>query len=305
MIHEYALEPELVATWIDRQDGRYFIEKFGLGQPRIVSRYPKCWKKLAWDALQSDNEIEKKRLEELLARLGETTVKRPGAQWNPEASWLGNSVAEHARVPFHAILARHNPPRLTHVLVADELDDTTPLWAEPRGLSVSRSARQLAAAVAAMLRNAKEIVFVDPHFGPENRRHREPLQAFLRAALDHRPGALPDRVEVQCSVDDRVSESFFREECQRRLPRMVPRGLRVDLVRLRWRPGGERLHNRYILTDIGSVTFGVGLDQGDAADSDDIQLLDRPQHELRWAQYAGESPAFDRPEPPVTIEGVR
>jgi len=58
------------------------------------------------------------------------------------------------------------------------------------------------------------------------------------------------------------------------------------------------------LTDIGGVTFGVGLDEGDAGDTDDIQLLDRAQYEKRWSQYASGKPAFDRPDPPVTIEGV-
>lgn len=303
MIHEYALEPELVATWTDRQVGRYFIEKFGLGQPRIVSRYPKRWKRLAWAALQTANEIERKRMEELLARLGGTMVKRPDARWDPEEGWLDNAVDEHVRAPFHAILARTNPHAENHVLVAQELDDTTHLWEKPRGLCVSRSAADLAAAVAALLRSAREIVFVDPHFGPENVRYRESLRAFLRAVLDNRPGALPDRVEVQCSADGGATESFFQEECERRLPRIVPRGLRVDLIRLSRRGGGERLHNRYILTDIGSVTFGAGIDRGDASDSDDIELLDRVQHEKRWAQYAGKTPAFDRPERPVTIVG--
>ena len=101
-----------------------------------------------------------------------------------------------------------------------------------------------------------------------------------------------------------MDEDFFRQQCERRLPGIVPRGLRVDLVRLRQRDGGERLHNRYILTELGGVTFGVGLDQGDSADTDDIQLLDRAQYEARWRQYASDTPAFDRPEPPTTIEGV-
>jgi len=304
MIHEYALEPELVATWVDRQVGRYFIEKFGLGRPRIVSRYPKRWKKLAWEAFRSDNEIERKRMEELLARLSETMVKRRDVRWNNEAGWLENAEDEHARVPFHAILARGNPREHGHVLVADHINDTTPLWECPRGRIVSRSATSLAASVAAMLRNAAVVVFVDPHFGPENRRHREPLRAFLRAMIDARPGALPDRIEVFTSADEGATESFFREECERRLPRIVPAGLRVGLVRLRQRYDGERLHNRYILTDLGGVTFGVGLDEGNAGDTDDIQLLDRAQYEKRWNQYGSEDPAFDRPHPPVTIEGV-
>ena len=169
---------------------------------------------------------------------------------------------------------------------------------------MSRSAKALAAAVAAMLRNAAVVVLVDPHFGAENRRHREPLRAFLRAMIDARPGALPDRIDVYCSADGGATERFFRGECESRLPRIVPAGLQVGLVRLRQRDDGERLHNRYILTDLGGVTFGVGLDEGNAGDTDDIQLLDRAQYEKRWNQYGSEDPAFDRPHPPVTIEGV-
>lgn len=304
MIHEYALEPELVATWVDRQAGRYFIEKFGLGRPRVVSRYPKRWRKLAWEAFRSENDIERKRMEELLTRLSATTVKRRDVRWNHEAGWLENAEEEHARVPFHAILARDSPRKHGHVLVADDLDDTTPLWEGQRGRSVSRSATALAAAVAAMLRNAAVVVLVDPHFGPENRRHREPLRAFLRAMIDTRPGAPPDRIDVYCSADGGATENFFRGECESRLPCIVPAGLRVGLVRLRQRVGGERLHNRYILTDLGGVTFGVGLDEGDAGDTDDVQLLDRKQYEERWSQYASPNSAFDKPEPPVAIDGV-
>ena len=305
MIYEYALEPELVVTWVDRRAARYFIEEFGLGQPRIVSRYPKRWKRLVWESFASDNDIERARMTELIERLSETMVKRRDGQWNPDAGWIANAEDEHARIPFHAILARSNPRNHGHVLVAEDLDGATPLWAGVRGRSVARTASGMAAAVASMLRNAGVVIFVDPYFGPENPRYREPLREFLRAVVDARPCERPQRIEVHRSADGGATEEFFRTECQRRLPRIVPPGLRVLLVRLRQRDGGERLHNRYILTDLGGVTFGVGLDEGDPGDSDDIQLLDRPHYEERWRQYASDTPAFDRPEPFVTIEGNR
>ncbi|MBI2199148.1 MAG: hypothetical protein HYU42_11205 [Candidatus Rokubacteria bacterium] len=304
MIHEYALEPELVATWVDRGVGRYFIEKFGLGQPRIVSRYPKRWKRLVWEAFTSGNDVERARMTELLERLRETMVKRRDGRWDPSAAWLHNAEDEHARVPFHAILARSNPRGLTMVLVADEIDDATPLWGVPRGCTVPRTAMDMAAAVASMLRIADVLVFVDPHFGPENGRHRRPLERFLRSVVDARPGEAPRRLEVQSSADGGSTTAFFCDECRQRLPVCIPIGLRVEMVRLRQRPGGERLHNRYILTDLGGVIFGVGLDEGDHGDTDDIQLLDRAQYEERWRQYAGEPPAFDRPEPAIRVEGA-
>ena len=306
MIHEYALEPELVATWGNRQDFRYFVEKFGLGQPRIVSRYPKRWKRLVWQAFQSSDDLERARMVELLQRLGERMVHRTGYSWDQGRAWSENARAEHKRVPFHAILARENPDGHPRVLVAAELNDAIPLWAVPRAVAIARQAADLAAAVAAMLRIARTVVFVDPYFGPDKGRYRRTLEAFLRAMTEGRAVEGPGRVEVHTSADENRNgtREFFAAECQRRLPGCVPTGARLRIVRLRQRPGGERLHNRYILTDIGGVLFGVGLDDGDEGDTDDVQLLDRAQYEERWRHYASDAPAFDQPEPPVEIQGA-
>lgn len=303
MIHEYALEPELVATWGNRYDFRYFIEKFGLGQPRIVSRYPKRWKRLVWDAFRSDNELDRKRMEELLARLSERMVRRLNHVWEPADSWLGNAHKEHARVPFHAILARENPAAHAWTLVPDEIEHSSPLWEVPRSITIARSATAMATAVEAMLRIAEVVIFVDPHFRPESSRHRRPLEAFLRAVLDRRPLGAPGRVELQASLDreNAPTPEFFREKCERSLPRCIPTGLRLILRRLRQRPGAESLHNRYILTDIGGVIFGQGLDDGAAGETDDVSLMERAQFERRWQQHASETPEFELLEDAVEV----
>jgi hypothetical protein len=307
MIHEYALEPELVATWGNRQDFRYFVEKFGLGQPRIVSRYPKPWKRLVWQAFQSSDDLERTRMVELLQRLSERMVHRRGYQWDPGRAWSENARAEHVRAPFHAIVvARENPDGHARVLVAAELNDATPLWAVPRGVPIARRAADMAAAVAAMLRIAEIVVFVDPYFGPDRSRHRRTLEAFLRATTDGRVVDGPARLEVQTSADEERTGTrvFFEAECQRRLPGCIPAGARLRVVRLVERPGGEGLHNRYILTDLGGVLFGAGLDEGDHGTTDDLVVLDRAQYEMRWQQHAGGALGFDQPEPPVEIQGA-
>jgi hypothetical protein len=58
------------------------------------------------------------------------------------------------------------------------------------------------------------------------------------------------------------------------------------------------------LTDVGGVLFAAGLDEGDHGATDDLHLLDREQYEARWQQYAGDAPAFDRPDPPIEIHGA-
>jgi len=59
-------------------------------------------------------------------------------------------------------------------------------------------------------------------------------------------------------------------------------------------PGGEKLHNRHVLTELGGVAFGLGLDEqdGDAGQAEDLHRLGSAPHALRWALYAGAHPAF-------------
>lgn len=80
--------------------------------------------------------------------------------------------------------------------------------------------------------------------------------------------------------------------------------MQVTLYRWRERPGGQRLHNRYILTDIGGVSFQHGLDTGQAGETDDINRLGLDQYTLRCQQYDPAVPAFDRAEAPLVITGL-
>ena len=112
MIQEYALEPELVASWHDPVLARFFIDQFGYGTGRVVSRYPKKWRKLVWEAFQATfgataGDIRRKRIEELLAQLTMPVVRRPGCIWNAARGWLENAEQENARRPFQ----RHPCPR--------------------------------------------------------------------------------------------------------------------------------------------------------------------------------------------------
>jgi hypothetical protein len=273
MIHEYALEPDLAANWGNRESFRYFYDKFGLGQPRIVSRYPKKWRQLVWNAFGSTNDMERKRLEELLTRLTERMVKRRGAQYDLSLAWLDKALHEHERVPFHAIVARNNPTGSPEVLKEEQIGESPlSLWDVPRGLSVSRQADAMASAVASVLSRCQSAIFIDPHFGPENARHRRPLEKFLLALTDGRAGNAIHRMEVHTSA--KAAVDFFQRECPQKLPDCIPKGLKVRIVRWKELESGGDLHNRYILTDLGGVIFPAGLDDTQSAAMDDVTLRD-------------------------------
>ena len=307
MIYEFALEPELVATWTDRPVCAYFKQSFGFGQGRVVSRFPKRWKRLVWEAYDGTDEFGRKRLEELLVHLSERMVKRSNINWEAPASWIENAEREHERRLFHAILSRVNPRNHAHVLTESDIyEDSATRWDVKRGLTVGRNAAEMAEVVAPMLKCSSVVIFVDPYFRPGHPRYLGPFAAFLERIADRRPGGEPDRIEVHASTKYECTEVFFRRECTRKFQRWIPNGMPVRVRRLRERQGGEQLHNRYILTDLGGVAFGTGLDDGGEGATDDITLLERDQYELRWSQYDGDPPAgFEQEGASVEVTGTR
>ena len=310
MIHEYALEPELVATWTDRRTCLYFKESFGLGQGRLVSRYPKCWRELVWEVFDSTDDFDQKRLEVLLLHLSEQMVRRSDDQWDGEStSWLENAEREHEKRPFHAIVARTNPKSHAHVLTESEIDDDSATrWTVRRGRSIKRNAVEMADAMAPLLRCSSDVIFVDPYFRLGPQRWRHPFKAFLERMVHQRPGEMPTRIEVHTSdkVTDSETKKLFRGECDTKLHQCVPKGMKVLVRRLKKKQDGEQLHNRYILTDLGGVAFGSGLDEGKEGATDDIMLMDRDQYQLRWSQYGGNPPAeFEQEGDPIEVVGTR
>jgi hypothetical protein len=113
---------------------------------------------------------------------------------------------------------------------------------------------------------------------------------------------VPDRVCIHC--DGKSNLAFFETEAAR-LAERIPAGLTVEFRRWRERPCGEKLHNRYLLTDIGGVSFGIGLDEGSSGETDDIALLVRSGYLIRWDQYAGKAVAFESVDEPRPVLGKR
>ena len=307
MIHEYALEPELVASWHDPLEFRFFVEQFGFRTGRVVSRYPKKWKKLVWDAFNTTSgntasPVARTRMTTLLKRLTEPGVKRLERVWDEDRDWLVNAEIGHERRPFHAILARDNPRAYANVIrEADILADTVADWDVPHTRVVKRTAEEMAACVAPMLCCATKILFVDPHFRATEERFRKPLSAFLRVVE-----ARASEITLELHTADRADKpswTEFQKECDDKLPPVLPAGMPLSVYRWKEREGGEKLHNRYILTDIGGVQFGVGLDEGEPGTTDDIARLSVDTFRKRFEDYAGPNSAFDQDGEPFSVEG--
>ncbi|MBF0417609.1 MAG: hypothetical protein HQL86_05100 [Magnetococcales bacterium] len=311
------MDPELVASWHDRREYAFFAGRFGMDAGRVVSSWPKGnvkhWEKLAVDALKSKFtggdpkfDMAVSRLTALLSHLSKAMIKRP-RRHSFNGDWLQETEAEHGNRSFYAILSQTNPRQQPFVVTSDELTSGTITdeknaqhWEVPPAPSPSRNADELAQAVAPILRCCQRAVFVDPHFDPDPYRPRflNTLREMLAILWGQNRGLDVLQAELHISADKK-GESEILRKCRAHLPGIIPHGRKISVVIWKSRAGGEKLHNRYLLTDIGSVGFGVGLDEADEAkkvghnESDDLFRLSSAQHVKRWGQYVS-APVFDQ-----------
>lgn len=299
MLKEFALQPDVISSWATC---RYLMDKFGYGRGRVISRYPSTWMQMAYDSLTGLPPVEKKRVEVGLTRLKAALYPRHNV-WDPKLEWVDNAILEHQRRPFRAIIVNNDCPQSSEIIHEADLDEETePRWKAEVQRHIVRTAANMAACAETLLRNAKQILLVDPHFNPQAQRFLRPFEAFLRAAASREPTNPIKCIEIHTGDTSAGNKAFFDHACQNYLPRYIPSGLKVRLVR--W--DQSHLHNRYILTERGGLKFSTGLDDHNSSvlSDDMVDLLAYEPYAKIWSQYQRTCPVFPLKEDDLIIIGT-
>lgn len=278
MIKEFAVEPEAIVE--SALIFQYVIEKFGISEGRVISEFPSKWKKLVHEAAQQAHggKAELAKIQERLRRLPKSaliSLARPGG----EGDWLNIVKAEHQRQPFDWVLTK-DPVEIGQAVQLAAWNADHPSLQNQRQLRIARTAEEMAKVCRPLLRVAKHVKLVDPHFDLNNRRFQEPLARFLEC--------LPDCACIDIFVEGHAfnakSAVHLHHGADRFLPRVLHRGIQVQL----WGHTKGRMHNRYVLTPMGGIAFGAGLDiaEGDAAPTDEVILQEEHIRAELWSEYA-------------------
>ena len=275
MIKEFAVEPEAIVG--SYRDLCYVIEKFGISEGRVISEFPGKWKRLVHEAATQAHggKTELARIQERLRRLPKSaliSLARPAGAGN----WLDIVKTEHLRKPFDWVLTK-NPEGIEQVVHLDAWDAEHPSLQNQRQERIARTAEEMARVCSLLLSIAKHVKLVDPHLDLNNRRFREPLSRFIQC--------LPENAYVDIFVEgqNRSHEHLCRG-ADLFLPQKLERGIQVRL----WAHAKGRMHNRYVLTSLGGITFGTGLDiaESDATPMDEVTLLQEHLRAELWSEYA-------------------
>jgi len=319
VIYDFALEPELVATWWDPKVWYPVRSQMGLGTRRVPCIFPSAsWKKLVMGALQKSIPEEemarwqsaRKKMDILLQHLHQNAARRSGRCAETE-SWLDAAVREHEEFPFGGILVGTTGLVHTHVVAVDKLaDDEHPAWSPPAP-PVVRQALQLAAALAPLLRSAHELRFVDPYFDADDPTFFEPMKAYLEVAQKRRTvGDLRIQIHFtigsqQVAQQSRIERTLLNDEtvarerlasAERKLSPVLDRRVAARVFAWGRDASGQGMHNRYVLSDLGGVAVQTGLDQDSRGSrrTDDLTVLSKEQYGARWAEFAPEGTTYRR-----------
>lgn len=263
MIHEYAVEPTIFKRW---EDFLFFMNHFGVHRGRLISKFPKKWKRLVYEACKDFKDLQRKKVSSRLQK--DDFLISSKRDYGVHESWLENALEAHQIMPFRAILTQKENCTEEMVLTNNDLwsGEEHELFICPTEKFMAKNEKSFAEETRVLLSVSKNIIFVDPYL-KSNVEYGAPLLAMLR-------NVPPDLSLLRyCTRFPRSGETLeFREKELANLERYIPKGLVLEVVLIEKLDSSDT-HNRFILTDRGGIKFPWGLDTKRDEPRDTINLM--------------------------------
>ena len=299
MIHEFALDPLVVN---DLQAFKYIVDQCGVHHGRMISQFPRKWKRMAINLCELQG-AKRTTITEKLRTIDKKLISL-GREYNGDLNWLENAQRQHKNKSFRAIISP-NSHDCGGVLIPSEIGEDTAQWAVPREMVVRRDALSLACCAKLLLNISTEILFVDPHFDPPKKRFRETLSYMLEFVFQLKEKGVK-RLELHIEYDETKElrrENEWEADCRREITKILPKGSQMKVIRWEKKESGDKLHARYVLTELGGIRYDYGLDEKRFTDeTTDVCLIDPSVYKVRWDNYQTETSPFNCHDV-LTIEG--
>lgn len=299
MFKEIAIEPEVIARY------EWFLavyEKFGFDKGLLLADYPGTWRKMVMErarelVLEGVNQDIKvsSMIKRLTSEKFKSCLFSNGRIPGDEESWLASAIEQ--KPSFDLIVAFLHGEGASGIIPAEEF-----FWEDERLISktqsrVLRTKESLIGASEKLLMKAKEIRFVDRFFNPNKPEKLDPFVALIDFIHKHNCPAKSLQIYTQLILEEVTPGDY-----KKRLEHELPSGFSLEVFFLKKIEGGENLHPRFILGDIGGLQYDHGLDEGDGTCI--VHILNNDLRAQIWDEYSPESKVFDRhPKYPSVVLG--
>lgn len=285
MIKVFALKPEAVAdiSLIQR------LEQFGFDQGRILGEVPKSWRTFVKQAVLHADPRHRKALDVQLERLAKERAFQPLPAESTEANWTHVAASVPTEYLQGIIVDERNEVSDARILDLGEQFGSSSVWEVATNKLTSRDVKSMAMQVAVLMRYAYVVKFVDPYFRGEKRH----LDVVLQCLTHRTNSPLKARIKIEFHFlwprrqpgDDYATLRSKSKACfdstvqptKHSLSSLL--GQNDTICWCQWTEKDDldhqRFHERYVLTDLGGVEFGGGLDAGNSNQQTSVNLLSK------------------------------
>jgi len=277
MIKEYGVDTAI----LNSTESFYFISSFfSIEKWRLIRKFPENWELKVRQSFRDVKPKEKLRLIDQLQKLSKHLIHCNYSKgiinytYDEQQLWIINAEKYHLLYPFHVKITNKNPNANNLVCKEEELDENHPLMTNQNDYAVRRDAVTMAQCVSPILSNAKQIHFVDRYFenGAIADKFLRPLKEFLNTIFSRSNHAALPITRIVYHTADKTLTANLMHKLNTEIKPLLKNGVSLEIIRWPF----DDLHNRYILTDIGGVSFQEGLDDdnlGNGRAFDDINPI--------------------------------
>lgn len=282
MFYECAISPEaLFEIAIDRRNYRDFVKGFSTGGNFLYSELPKLKrnKKQLLEFLNANHsELQEKRLEDLIIFLKNNKVSRV-YDYVGDVSWLENISAVNRIEQFDHVVSS-TPYENINVINLDNFFELN--YARQR--IVARVAADMTSIISCLLKTSNYIIIVDPYFSHKQRWWNVFISLIRMSVNNSYKKTLKIDVVFDGNKESSPTVDYLADKLNRENLAFPDDFIfAVTFKSLAAREGNERLHNRYILSNVAGVCFTHGLDEGEG--TDDVSILSEEGYNRRWEHY--------------------
>jgi hypothetical protein len=293
MIHEFAVEPEVMAKW---EHFNALWPDFGVGCGRLLVEFPGDWRKQV--ITLADQTLGPVHAHSIKTKLTDQSLRLqklvgPNGRFSDGRDWKKNAVQQRERgKPFRAIVARNAQNSSSDVLVAGEFERDVEPWKVARQDSACpRNAKEMLSRVKVLLTHSERVKLVDRNFHPDKPKFIRPFAEFIGVQEKWKS------LELHTATPMHFVRDATRSNYRRKLELDVPKGSTLEVFLWPGLPDGDRMHPRFLLTERGGVNFDYGLDEGvGSAETTLVTLLEHEVYLKKWEDFSEFGKCFGKPE---------